>query len=1143
MKIALEDSLNAAKINILRSIDRTNIFSGVGRIEVTRNSFGESGGYTWDLTFTTAIGNVAPLRVTSMLEALNATVDLRTIVQGNSIGGSFTLKFLGFQTRRLPHNVSAKEMETALVQDIPHLLTAQVVRSDPTNNCNDGFCSNGPSKSGGYKWTVTLTTAVGNVSPFSPTSQQFDLEGLNEKMISVSYLTGCIKSDCPVLKVHNSDEVDFRSFCSFKKPFSLSFGSAGAGYGGSGGSSGSHQGGRQYGDSRILNLYGGSGGSLGYLDPCDALMSERSYIRGGDGGGAIEIVAVNDIVLGHNSSILCDGGPGSDGFMFAGGGGSGGSILLAAGAMVRIEGNLSAGGGNGGKIISNSRDGGGGSGGRIAIYGQSISFAHSSKVNLVGGTCTGQDSSYNFTSCEGTVGTLHIEEALQHEVFVDWSRGAEGTSQSLFVQSSKFYPGAIREGPLLDLGGSFQPERISFYLMLDEDLAINHAPSLWGAAVQLHESLPDYKVNAIVNEEVLIGIVVGRYQMKNLANFKVAPKKTTYLDFMEVFHNVPTQMNEWYKFDIRLNWTSRTYDLHLNDILSVDGAYFFGNGIRGLSVNVLSENVKLWIDEVYLGNDFTMGFKCPKVTNNVLEMDRPIQHGWSKSDIGPTSTIHPMQRHESFLSRRKLYNRLDHGGLVPFDGIGHQKFRSDVEFRYETGDHRATKGRVSEGAILKVPPGNDFLSRRSKYFWYGEHAWVGTERREGGVFACSTYDFNVWKNEGAMLSYENISDFVYGLDGDFAIERPKVLYNNKTKNFVMWMTISNETHPTGMAGVAVSRFPSGPFDFIRSFYPDGNETKDQTVLQLADGSAYLIRTYYATVDYILPAAVMQPMWESVRNADGTMNFSLSFHRAYYDPGYDNIDDIFEQRLRGEDREWKVVCVNRHTGIERNVPYGSNFLNKDGAMCDDPDEFKIVLGQAIPTGPSGRYDVIQSRYLNPEDPENNFWLPSSVPGVEAQTWKANAQDRRVADNPIHPTFPDKLLGPPTVVEKRRTKYVAISQLTEDYLDTTGVLHSLEGELATSNSNGSQAVDAEYLLALVGASAGDVNELVFGWEGLFPAKSHLAWEASYSYHPPLYSSKFTSSADWDTLFHDYEIQYHDKAYYSPACVLDGDCQEKN
>jgi hypothetical protein len=192
---------------------------------------------------------------------------------------------------------------------------------------------------------------------------------------------------------------------------------------------------------------------------------------------------------------------------------------------------------------------------------------------------------------------------------------------------------------------------------------------------------------------------------------------------------------------------------------------------------------------------------------------------------------------------------------------------------------------------------------------------------------------------------------------------------------------------------------------------------------------------------------------------------------------------------------------------------------------------------------GSYDIIQSRYLNPDDPGNNIWLPSSVPGVQAQTWKANVQDRRVADNPIHPTLPDQLIGPPRVVEQRRTKYVAISQLTEDYLDTTGVLRSLEGELATSNGNGSETVEAEYLLSLVGASAADINELGFGWEGLFPVESHVEWEASYSYHPPMYNSEFTSSADWDTLFHDYEIQYHDKAYYSPACVLDGTCPEKN
>ena len=56
--------------------------------------------------------------------------------------------------------------------------------------------------------------------------------------------------------------------------------------------------------------------------------------RGGSGGGAIEIVAANDIVMGSNSVISCEGEAGANGYMSAGGGGSGGSILLAAGGSI-----------------------------------------------------------------------------------------------------------------------------------------------------------------------------------------------------------------------------------------------------------------------------------------------------------------------------------------------------------------------------------------------------------------------------------------------------------------------------------------------------------------------------------------------------------------------------------------------------------------------------------------------------------------------------------------------------------------------------------------------------------------------------------------------------------------------------------------
>lgn len=46
---------------------------------------------------------------------------------------------------------------------------------------------------------------------------------------------------------------------------------------------------------------------------------------------------------------------------------------------------------------------------------------------------------------------------------------------------------------------------------------------------------------------------------------------------------------------------------------------------------------------------------------------------------------------------------------------------------------------------------------------------------------------------------------------------------------------------------------------------------------------------------------------------------------------------------------------------------------------------------------------------------------------------------IADNPIHDALPDKLIGTQAVVETRLAKYVAVSLLTRDLLDTTAVRH--------------------------------------------------------------------------------------------------------
>merc|ERR1740117_873188 len=102
----------------------------------------------------------------------------------------------------------------------------------------------------------------------------------------------------------------------------------------------------------------------------------------------------------------------------------------------------------------------------------------------------------------------------------------------------------------------------------------------------------------------------------------------------------------------------------------------------------------------------------------------------------------------------------------------------------------------------------------------------------------------------------------------------------------MWMHVDDEINSRGLAGVATSDYPNGPFDFTHSFFPDGNKTHDQTIFKDADGTAYLARSFYMTVDYLLPKPVMQPLWESVKNVDGTTNFGLNHHRAFYEAAYD-----------------------------------------------------------------------------------------------------------------------------------------------------------------------------------------------------------------------------------------------------------------
>lgn len=144
----------------------------------------------------------------------------------------------------------------------------------------------------------------------------------------------------------------------------------------------------------------------------------------------------------------------------------------------------------------------------------------------------------------------------------------------------------------------------------------------------------------------------------------------------------------------------------------------------------------------------------------------------------------------------------------------------------------ACKAQVyNTGTIWKDTDGNHInahgggvLYIKSTYYWYGEfkRGGKGGNIAMDGVSCYSSKDLKNWKNEG--LALKMIDDAESLLQPGCLIERPKVIYNKKTKKYVMWFhhELKGKGYDAAMAGLAVADKPTGPFTYIKSLRPNKN---------------------------------------------------------------------------------------------------------------------------------------------------------------------------------------------------------------------------------------------------------------------------------------------------------------------------------
>ena len=148
--------------------------------------------------------------------------------------------------------------------------------------------------------------------------------------------------------------------------------------------------------------------------------------------------------------------------------------------------------------------------------------------------------------------------------------------------------------------------------------------------------------------------------------------------------------------------------------------------------------------------------------------------------------------------------------------------------------------------------GGGILYHNGTYYWYGENKNapnVKYKLKQGGeiiervnVIGISCYtskDLYNWQYQGLALP-ANLTDTTNDLHFTKVVERPKVIYNNATKKFVMWMHIDNPDYTMAHSGVAVADNPIGPFTYQGSFRPNGAEARDMALFQDEDGKAYHI---------------------------------------------------------------------------------------------------------------------------------------------------------------------------------------------------------------------------------------------------------------------------------------------------------------
>ena len=132
--------------------------------------------------------------------------------------------------------------------------------------------------------------------------------------------------------------------------------------------------------------------------------------------------------------------------------------------------------------------------------------------------------------------------------------------------------------------------------------------------------------------------------------------------------------------------------------------------------------------------------------------------------------------------------------------------------------------------------GGGIIQLKDTWYWFGEDRSQNNDPAKRYVACYSSTDLVHWKYRHQVLVLADPQN----LGPKFAIERPKVYYNAKTKTYVMYMHIDDTGYKLASVAIATSKTVDGDYHFVKLFRPLGQESRDIGQFIDDDGSAYLI---------------------------------------------------------------------------------------------------------------------------------------------------------------------------------------------------------------------------------------------------------------------------------------------------------------